>query len=82
MKPKQIPRTIKIWFYAFGFYLGTIACCLLVVAGYFAFGGSMLAGLMLIPLSVVVSMVFLCLMSWRCRNALEEWGLITPKKEK
>ena len=82
MKPKQIPRVIRIWLYAFGFYFGTIACSLLIVIGYFAFGGSMLAGLALIPLSVVVSMLFLWLMSWKCHNALEEWGLTTPKKKK
>jgi len=39
-------------------------------------------GIYLLIALIIGSIIGLYLIAWRKRKALEEWGLITPKKEK
>jgi len=78
MKPKQIPLSIKLWLILLGLWAGTIAtvvlACLWVTGIDFA-----LYALITYFLAVLG---FWYALGKKYANALEEWGLITPKKEK
>lgn len=81
MKPKQIPRTIKIWLFALGLFWGIVTSSVLLSIGYFAYG-SLVIGALLIAIGIIGSMLFLWVITWKAHKTLEEWGIITPKKEK
>jgi len=79
MKPKQIPRVAKIWLLILGYWGGSIAT--LIVIALSVTVNSPLALYILVG-AYLGSVVLFYLIGWKYRTTLEEWGLITPKKEK
>jgi len=78
MKPKQIPLSIKLWLILLGLWAGTTATvvltCLWITGIDFALYALIAYFLGVLGLWYALGKKY--------ANALEEWGLITPKKEK
>jgi len=78
MKPKQIPRSIRLWLTLLGIWGGTCATIVLFALWLIGFDTALY---ILVAYALGVWGLWYAL-GKKYGNALEEWGLITPKKEK
>ena len=78
MKPKKIPRCVRLWLLVIGFWGGSITTLGLIA---FYITGSIL-GLYLLLIIVIGSVALWYFLTWKYRKTLEEWGVVEPKKEK
>lgn len=78
MKPKQIPRIVRLWLILLGIWGGSLAS---VVFMAFWLTGSII-GLYLVIALIAGSTLGLWLISWKWQKPLIEWGIVEAKKEK
>lgn len=78
MKPKKIPRVVRIWLMLMGYWVGTIATMVLMA---FGLTGSAL-GYIFLGGSYGASLVLFFVIGWRQKKTLIEWGLVDPDKKK